>query len=210
MGGGWLTLALLATPALAAAQGIEPGGGEVDQGIDNPQTVNRPAGDRSVVQQAAGPASGGNVQNVTVASSGEPPNIANQQTQGTGNIQSIVMPGGSGNVVVQNARPGSIGSMQSAVASGTGNIARQDAAGSDTQLACSTGQRSTVAQTQVGVHNHQSVVQTGSGNVAVQTQRGNGLRVRGEINKSGCPEQSKNRIPNLLGATRDAAATLAG
>ena len=171
----WLTLALLATPALAAAQGIEPGGGKVDQGTNNLQTVNRPAGDRSVVQQTAGPASSGNVQNVTVASPGEPPNIANQHTQGTGNTQSIVMPGGSGNVVVQSAGPGSAGSTQTAVVSGEGNTVRQEAVGSGTQVAHSMGQGSTVVQTQVGVHNHQSVVQTGTGNVAAQTQRGNGL-----------------------------------
>jgi hypothetical protein len=36
------------------------------------------------------------------------------------------------------------------------------------------------------------------------------LRVRGEINESRCPEQSKNWIPNVVGATRKAAATLAG
>ena len=36
------------------------------------------------------------------------------------------------------------------------------------------------------------------------------LRIRGEINESRRAEQSKNRIPNLLDATRDAAATLVG
>ena len=36
------------------------------------------------------------------------------------------------------------------------------------------------------------------------------LRTRGGINKSRRPEQSKDGIRNLLGATRDAVATLAG
>jgi hypothetical protein len=149
-----LTLVLLTSPALAAAQGLEAGGGKVDQGTDNLQTVNQPAGDRSVVRQTAGPGSNGNVQSVTIASPGEPVNRATQETQGAGNTQSIVLSGGSGNVVDQRTGPGSAGSVQSAIVTGSGN---------------------TVVQTQGGRENHQSVVQTGGGNVAIQTQRGNGL-----------------------------------
>lgn len=175
MRGRWLTLALLAAPTLAVAQGIEPGGGKVDQGTGNLQTANRPAGDNSVVRQTAGPASDGNIQSATVSSAGDPPNRATQRTQGAGNIQSIVQRGGSGNVVVQSAGPGSAGSIQSAAIAGTGNTVRQDSDGGGTQVVRSSGDGSTVVQTQHGTYNHQSVVQTGSGNVAIQTQRGNGL-----------------------------------
>ena len=175
MRGRWLTLALLATPALSVAQGIESGGGKVDQGTGNVQSASRPAGDTSVVRQAAGPGSDGNLQSATVSSAGDPPNRATQRTQGAGNIQSIVQRGGSGNVVVQSAGPGSSGSIQSAVIAGTGNTVRQDSDGGGTQVVRGSGEGSTVVQTQRGMHNHQSVAQTGSGNVAVQTQHGNGL-----------------------------------
>jgi hypothetical protein len=37
-----------------------------------------------------------------------------------------------------------------------------------------------------------------------------GIRTRGGINESRRPEQSKDGLRNLLGATRDAVATLAG
>ncbi len=171
----FLTLALLASPALAAAQGLETGGGKVDQGTNNLQTVNQPAGDRSVVRQTAGPGSNGNVQSVTIASPGEPPNRATQQTQGAGNRQSIAISGGPGNVVVQKAGPGSAGSVQSAIITGTGNTVRHDSQGSGIQTVRSTGEGSTVVQSQRGQGNYQSVVQTGGGNVAVQTQRGKGL-----------------------------------
>lgn len=175
MRGRWLTLALLAAPALAGAQTVEPGGSKVDQGSNNVQSVTRPAGDRSVVQQTAGPGSAGNAQSVTIASPGDPRNLATQRTQGAGNTQNIVMPGGAGNVVVQQAGPGSAGSVQTAVITGTGNSVRQNAEGGGNQVVHSSGQGSTVVQTQRGLGNSQSVVQTGSGNVAVQTQRGNGL-----------------------------------
>ncbi len=171
----WLTLVLLATPALAGAQTIDSGGGMTDQGTNNRQTVDRPAGDRSVVRQTAGPGSNGNAQSVTISSQGDPPNLATQQTQGAGDTQSIVMPGGSGNVVVQEAGAGGAGSVQSAVITGTGNTVKQDSDGSGTQRVHSSGQGSTIVQTQRGVGNHQSAVQTGTGNVAIQTQRGNGL-----------------------------------
>jgi hypothetical protein len=177
MRGRWLILALIATPALAGAQTIDPGGSKVDQGTNNVQSVDRPAGDRSVVRQTAGPGSNGNAQSVTISSKGDAPNLATQQTQGADNTQSIVMPGGSGNVVVQKAGPGSAGSMQSAVITGTGITVKQDSdSGGGTQVVHSSGQGSTVVQTQRGQRNHQSVVQTGTGNVAIQTQRGNGLR----------------------------------
>jgi hypothetical protein len=175
MRGKWLTLALIAAPALAGAQPTEPGGGKLDQGTNNLQSVDRPAGDPSVVQQTAGPASNGNVQSVTVSSQGAPPSLATQQTEGTGNTQSIVMPGGSGNVVVQQAGPGSAGSVQSAVVTGTAITVRQESAGGGTQVVRSSGQGSTVVQTQRGLGNFQSVVQTGNGNVAIQTQHGRGL-----------------------------------
>ncbi len=163
MRGRWLTLALMAAPALAGAQTIVPGGGKGDQGSNNGQAVDRPAGDRAVVQQTAGPGSNGNAQSVTISSQGDPPNLATQRTQGAGNTQSIVMPGGSGNVVVQNAGPGSAGSVQSALVTGAGITVRQDSdGGGGSQVVHSSGQGSTV-------------VQTGSGNVAIQTQRGNGL-----------------------------------
>lgn len=176
MRGRWLTLALLVAPALAGAQTAGPGGSKVDQGSNNVQSADRPAGDRSVVQQTAGPGSNGNVQSATVASQGDPPNVATQHTQGAGNAQSIVMGGGAGNVVVQQAGPGTAGSVQTAVVTGTGNSVQQNADGDrGSQVVHSSGQGSTVVQTQRGLGNHQSVVQTGSGNIAIQTQRGNGL-----------------------------------
>jgi hypothetical protein len=175
MRGKWLILALVATPALAGAQTTDPGGNSVDQGSNNVQSVDRPAGDRSVVRQIAGPDSNANRQSATLSSQGDPPNLATQQMQGAGNTQSIVMPGGSGNVVVQKAGPGSAGSVQSAVITGTGITVQQDTDGGGTQVVHGSGQGSTVVQTQHGQRNHQSVVQTGTGNVAIQTQRGTGL-----------------------------------
>ena len=167
--------ALIATPALAGAQTIDSGGSKVDQGTNNVQSVSRPAGDRSVVRQTAGPGSKSNAQSVTISSPGDPSNQATQQTRGTGNSQSIVMPGGSGNVVVQKAGPGSADSVQSAVITGTGITVTQESEGGGNQIVQTSGQGSTVVQTQRGLRNYQSVVQTGSGNVAIQTQRGNGL-----------------------------------
>lgn len=141
MRGRWLTLSLLLSPALAGAQGIAPGDGMLDQGTHNLQTLNRPAGDASVVQQTAGPGSAGNVQSATVSSPGDPPNHATQRTQGTGNTQSLVMQGGAGNLAVQSAGPGSAGSVQSAVITGTGNTVRQQTASGNVAIPRQRGRR---------------------------------------------------------------------
>jgi hypothetical protein len=121
--GRWLTLACIAAPVLASAQVVETGGGKVDQGTHNVQTVHQPAGDRSVVRQTAGPGSEANVQSVTIAAPGEPPGLAVQTTSGAGNTQSIVMSGGGGNVVVQTQ--GGHRNHQSVVQTGSGNVAVQ-------------------------------------------------------------------------------------
>ncbi|WIM09348.1 hypothetical protein [Enhydrobacter sp.] len=119
--------AVAVAPALA--QNAKAGGNGVkeDLGVNNRQIVDKPAGDRSVVRQHAGPGSHDNVQSVTTSSPGAAPNTVVQSTAGGGNVQTAVQNGGSGNVVVQTQQ-GS-GNRQTVIQTGDGNRAVQSQTG---------------------------------------------------------------------------------
>ena len=125
--------AMLAMGAAAAgpalAQNAKTGGNDIkeDLGVNNRQIVDKPAGDRSVVQQHAGPGSHDNTQSVTTSSPGASPNTVVQSTGGSGNVQTAVQTGGSGNVVVQTQQ-GS-GNRQTVIQTGDGNRAVQSQTG---------------------------------------------------------------------------------
>ena len=115
--------------APAFAQNAKAGGNDVkeDLGVNNRQIVDKPAGDRSVVQQHAGPGSHDNTQSVTTSSPGSSPNTVVQSTAGGNNVQTAVQTGGSGNVVVQTQQ-GS-GNRQTVIQTGDGNRAVQSQTG---------------------------------------------------------------------------------
>ncbi len=169
----WVTLALIAAPALASGQQPPTKNSQDNRGMNNTQTINQPAGDASVAHQTAHPGSSFNTQNVTISTPhGRSPNTALQSVGGSANNQSIVMDGGSGNVAVQSTGGHSARNTQFATIAGSGNH---------------------VVQSQHGAGNHQSANQTGRGNIAVQTQRGNNLT--GALRQRGGQTDVQNQNP---------------
>ena len=115
------------TQALGQDPPQSPGVTKQDLGVNNKQTVIKPAADPSVVDQYAGPGSHDNVQSATTSSTGASPNTIIQSTEGGGSVQTAIQTGGSGNVVVQTQQ-GS-GNQQTVTQSGDGNRATQSQSG---------------------------------------------------------------------------------
>ena len=114
---------LIVTAAMFALGAAAPSLAQTkeDLGVNNQQIVDKPAGDRSITEQHAGPGSHDNVQSITTSSPGASPNTVVQSTGGSNNVQTTVQNGGSGNVVVQT-QEGS-GNRQTVTQTGNGNRA---------------------------------------------------------------------------------------